>query len=152
MDSQKFRYDLMVEKALRNVVREALQEVAINGLFGEHHFYITFSTKNSGVEIADWLRSQYPEEMTIILQYQFWNLIIEEDYFSIMLSFDNRQEKLVIPFSSIIAFADPAVKFGLQFETVMNQVSLAKDSEDNETNHEQNKSADVVTLDSFRKK
>jgi hypothetical protein len=110
------RYDKMVEAALRGVVREALARVAANGLPGAHHFYITFKTGFEGVEIPASLRAKHPEEMTIVLEHQFWGLEIEEDYFTVTLSFQNKPERLVIPFEAILSFADPAVKFGLQFQ------------------------------------
>ena len=110
------RYDRMVEDALRGVVRKALIEAAQRGLPGEHHFYITFHTERPGVGIADWLRQQYPQEMTIILQHQFWDLTVEEERFAVTLSFGGRHERLTIPFSALSAFADPSVQFGLQFE------------------------------------
>ena len=111
------RYDRLVEDALRSVVRRALLEVAANGLPGDHHFYVTFHTQDQGVGLSPQLRAQYPKEMTIVLQHQFWGLEIYEDSFTVQLSFSGVREKLVIPFQSVVSFADPSVKFGLQFET-----------------------------------
>ncbi|MBN66964.1 MAG: hypothetical protein CMM94_05290 [Rickettsiales bacterium] len=108
-------YPGLIDNAMRNVVREALQQVADSGLPGDHHFFISFLTQFPGVEISPMLRERYPEEMTIVVQHQFWDLIIEDDYFTITLSFSNIPEKLVIPFASLTAFADPSIKFGLQF-------------------------------------
>lgn len=110
------RYDKMVEKALRDVVIQALDHVVKNGLPSEHHFYITFMTNFPGVEIPDYLREQYPEEMTIVLQYQFYGLEAHEDYFTVTLSFNNVPEKLVIPVEAVTIFADPSVNFALQFQ------------------------------------
>jgi len=110
------RYDLMLQRALRGVLREALAEVAERGLPGEHHLYITFRTGAPGVEIADFLRARYPDEMTIVLQHEFWGLESDQEKFQVTLSFSARQERLVVPFAAVIAFADPSVKFGLQFE------------------------------------
>ncbi|MCI0432004.1 MAG: ClpXP protease specificity-enhancing factor SspB [Rhodospirillales bacterium] len=116
MGKNALRYDQMVEEALRGVVRKALSQVAENGLPGAHHFYITFETDHPGVSLSDSLRARYPEEMTIILQHQFWGLEVEEDGFSVTLSFNDRHERVGVPFEAITAFADPAVKFGLRFE------------------------------------
>jgi len=117
MTDDLLRYDLMIEGALRDVVRETLTTVAKNGLPGEHHFYITFLTNFPGVEIPDYLTKQYPEEMTIVLQYQFFGLKVNEDSFSVMLSFNNVKERLHIPLEAITTFADPSVNFALQFQS-----------------------------------
>jgi hypothetical protein len=109
------RYDQMVETAMRGVVREALARAAANGLPGAHHFYITFKTQADGVGLAAHLASKYPDEMTIVLEHQFWDLDVREDGFDVTLSFNNRPERISIPFAAIAAFADPSVKFGLQF-------------------------------------
>ena len=108
----------MVERALRGVVRDALARLAQEGPRGAHHFYIGFATQMPGVVLPESLRGKYPEEMTIVLQHQFWNLAVHETEFEVELSFDNIPEKLVIPFNAIKGFLDPAVQFGLQFETV----------------------------------
>jgi hypothetical protein len=110
------RYDQMIEEALRGVVRRALRAVGETGLPGNHHFYITFKTTAPGVELAGHLKEKYPEEMTIVLQYQFWGLEVAADRFAVTLSFDDVPERLVVPFTAVIAFADPAAKFGLQFQ------------------------------------
>jgi hypothetical protein len=117
MSEDLLRYDLMIEAALRDVVRETIVTVAQSGLPGEHHFYITFLTNFPGVEIPDYLRKQYPDEMTIVLQYQFFGLKLEDDNFSVTLSFNNVKEHLVIPIESITTFADPSVNFALQFQS-----------------------------------
>ena len=116
MGKDALRYDQMVEEALRGVVRKALADVAEHGLPGAHHFYITFDANHPGVELSDTLKSRYPEEMTIILQYQYWGLEVAEDRFAVTLSFNDRHERIGIPFEAITAFADPSVKFGLRFE------------------------------------
>ncbi len=110
------RYDKMVEKALRGVVTQALDHVVQNGLPNDHHFYITFMTDHPGVEIPDYLREQYPEEMTIVLQYQFYGLEAQEEKFQVTLSFNNTPERLVIPVEAVTIFADPSVNFALQFQ------------------------------------
>jgi hypothetical protein len=157
------RYDRMVEQALRGVVRKALSEAGQRGLPGDHHFYITFHTDRPDVGIADWLHQQYPQEMTIILQHQFWDLVVEEDRFAITLSFGGRHERLTIPFSALTAFADPSVKFGLQFEAnedeLQTQTPAIKATKRNDvpaipaaSGEDARKGADVVALDAFRKK
>jgi uncharacterized protein len=116
MPNNQLRYDEMIEEALRGVVRRALRTVAESGLPGSHHFYITFKTTAPGVDIADRLREKYPDEMTIVLQYQFWGLEVASDQFIVTLSFNDIPERLVVPFAAVTAFADPAAKFGLQFQ------------------------------------
>ena len=149
------RYDRMVEDALRSVVRKALIEAAQRGLPGEHHFYITFHTERPGVGIADWLRQQYPQEMTIILQHQFWDLTVEEERFAVTLSFGGRHERLTVPLEAVTRFADPSVKFGLQFEGTdakPEKPAAAPALLTSDVGSESPKSGEVVALDSFRKK
>ena len=117
-DDEILRYDLMVERALRAVVRDSLLIAADEGLPGEHHFHITFRTDFPGVEISEQLHSRYAEEMTIVIQHQFWDLAVADDYFAVTLSFSGRPERLVVPYEAVSAFADPAVRFGLQFESL----------------------------------
>ena len=112
------RYDLLTQQALRGVVRNVLSEAAKKGLPGEHHFYVSFDTQAEGVRLSDRLKAQYPEQMTIILQHQFWDLEVDEDGFSVGLSFGGVPEKLQVPFEAIKGFFDPSVQFGLQFEEV----------------------------------
>lgn len=116
MASGELQYDQMIEAALRGVVRQALRTVVRTGLPGNHHFFITFKTGAPGVELSDYLRDKYPDEMTIVLQYQFWGLDVDTDKFGVTLSFNDTPERLVIPFAAVTAFADPAAKFGLQFQ------------------------------------
>ena len=146
------RYDKMVEAALRGVVREALARAAANGLPGAHHFYITFRTGAVGVALPDYLVTQYPDEMTIVLEHQFWDLDVTEECFSVKLSFQSRPERLVIPFSAITAFADPAVKFALQFQTAEFEGGPAAASADAAATDKSDKPGEVVALDAFRKK
>jgi len=114
-----FRYDLLTQQALRGVVRNVLTEAAKRkSLPGDHHFYISFDTTAEGVRMSDRLRVQYPEQMTIILQHQFWDLAVTERGFEVGLSFGGVPEKLAIPFDAITGFFDPSVQFGLQFEDV----------------------------------
>ncbi len=123
------RYDLLAQHALRGVVRLALLRVEREGLPGEHHFFIAFNTKHPGVQMSDRLLAKYKNEMTIVIQHQFWNLRTTEEHFEIELSFDNIPEKLSIPFAAIKGFFDPSVQFGLQFETAEPDVTnLANDA------------------------
>ncbi len=122
------RYDRMIEEALRGVVRRALRMVAATGLPGSHHFFISFRTAAEGVQIADYLHERYPDEMTIVIQHQFWGLDVTSEQFGITLSFNDVHERLVIPFAAITSFADPAAQFGLQFQ----QATAALDGEDAE--------------------
>lgn len=114
-----FDYDALVEQALRGVVREALTRAAALGLPGDHHFYITFRTDAEGVSMPAHLKAAHPEDITIVLQHEYWDLGVDvdaPDSFSVSLSFDNRRERLVVPFPAITGFADPSAKFGLQFQ------------------------------------
>jgi hypothetical protein len=108
-------YQALTDAALRGVVRDALRRIEKQGLIGSHHFYLTFKTKFPGVDIPDFLREQYPDEMTIILQHQFWGLKITEERFEVTLTFKKLPATLVIPFPALTAFFDPGVQFGLQF-------------------------------------
>ena len=164
-------YDEIVQEALRDVVGRVLSEVEGAGghLPGGHHFYITFQTRMPGVTIPKHLSDRFPDEMTIVLQHQFWGLEVGDNAFSVTLSFANQLERLTVPFASVTGFADPAVKFGLQFEgrdggaaRVPSVPAASKAaSAGRETGSSGNAappapkqpgSADVVTLDSFRKK
>ncbi|HXE28415.1 MAG TPA: ClpXP protease specificity-enhancing factor SspB [Stellaceae bacterium] len=151
----------MVERALRGVVREALARTAASGLPGTHHFYITFQTRHPGTKIPESLSSQYPEDMTIVLEHQFWDLEVEEDHFAVTLSFQSRPERLIVPFDAITAFTDPSCKFGLQFQA--NETAGAATGETSakpgkaEAKKEPAadkgpKTGEVVALDAFRKK
>ncbi|MDX6805570.1 SspB family protein [Terrihabitans rhizophilus] len=116
MSTDLIRYDLLAQEALRGVVRRVLEDVSRTGLPGEHHFYISFNTEFPGVRISPRLREKYPEEMTIVIQHQFWDLNVEDHDFQIGLSFSNIPEMLHVPFDAITGFFDPSVKFGLKFE------------------------------------
>ena len=118
MATDHIRYDILAQEALRGVVRTVLADVAEKGLPGEHHFKITFATAVPGVGLSDRMRAQYPEAMTIVLQHQFWDLVVGNDAFEVGLSFGGVPERLAVPFASITAFYDPAVQFGFQFETM----------------------------------
>jgi hypothetical protein len=111
------RYDLLVQDALRGVVRKVMSDVARNGLLGEHHFYVSFRTHAPGVRISNRLRERHPEEMTIVLQHQFWDLGVTEHTFEVGLSFGGVPERLLVPFDALSGFWDPSVQFGLKFES-----------------------------------
>ncbi|PWC86560.1 hypothetical protein TSH100_12385 [Azospirillum sp. TSH100] len=164
MPKEQLRYDRMVETALRGVVRDALTEVAERGLPGNHHFYLTFRTGFPGVEIPDYLASQYPNEMTIVLQFQYYGLDVTDDHFEVTLSFNNVHERLVIPFAAITTFADPSVNFALQFQPLAAAESAevatmppraaerAEEKVEESAPAEEPKRGEVVALDAFRKK
>jgi hypothetical protein len=160
MNEDILRYDRMVEKALRDVVRTAISTAARDGLPGEHHFYISFLTQYPGVELPEHLYKQYPEEMTIVLQFQFFGLKVEPDHFCVTLSFNNIREKLVIPFQAVTTFADPSVNFALQFQSIGDddEDGDEDDSAEGNTTEKTDKPAveekrgEVISLDMFRKK
>jgi uncharacterized protein len=129
MAEDLMRYDLLAQDALRGVVRSALAQVAASGLPGDHHLFIALDTRFRDVQISDRLRQKYPEEITIVLQHQFWNLEVRETEFSVELTFDNVLERLVVPYAAIKGFFDPAVQFGLQFETKVVPDADAADSD-----------------------
>jgi hypothetical protein len=117
--ADQIRYDLLTQKALRGVVRSVLADAVKKGLPGEHHFYISFDTQADDVRLSQRLRAQYPQEMTIILQHQFWDLSVDDDGFEVGLSFGGVPERLSVPFDAIKSFFDPSVQFGLQFEEIV---------------------------------
>ncbi len=118
MATDHIRYDLLAQDALRGLVRKVLTDAAKSGLPGEHHFSISFRTDAEGVKLSPRLREQFPQEMTVILQYQFWDLKVTDQAFEVGLSFGGVPEKIAVPFASIKSFFDPSVQFGLQFETL----------------------------------
>ena len=157
MGEQVLRYDWMVEGVLRSVVRQALLVAEKEGLPGGHHFYLTFETRAPDVDIPQFLAEKYPDQMTIVIQYQYENLLVGEEAFAIDLHFSGRRCHLNIPFAALTAFVDPSVKFGLQFKLegatgTEQSVPEATSADTPSPAEEQEKSAEVVTLDSFRKK
>ena len=162
MPEDLMRYDQLAQNALRGVVREALRKVEKSGLPGDHHFFIQFNTRFPGVSIGERLHAKYPREMTVVIQHQYYNLVIYDERFEVELSFDNIPEKLIIPFASIKGFLDPAVQFGLQFEVAAEEVeTVAKDKSKPEEQTSEGEAAapdpeaeeqKVVSLDAFRKK
>jgi hypothetical protein len=128
MATDLIRYDLLAQDALRGVVRKVLTDVAREGLKGEHHFYIAFDTRAPGVQVSDRLREKYPEEMTIVLQHQFWDLKVGEHAFDVGVSFGGVPERVHVPFTAIKGFFDPSVQFGLQFEVLKQAATPAQDT------------------------
>lgn len=162
-DEDTLRYDRMVESALRGVVRQAVNEVIAEGeLPGDHHFYITFMTDFPGVKIPNYLRDRYPGEMTIVLQYQFYDLAVDDEKMQVTLSFNNVPERLEIPLAAITIFADPSVNFALQFQPMGEEGEDGfpdpGDDDDtpptgsDDTKGGEKKTGEVVSLDKFRKK
>jgi len=156
MAQDLFDYPKMVETALRGVMREALAHAAREGLFGDHHFYVTFRTRAPGVVIAKYLLTKYPDEMTIVLQHQYRGLEVGDDAFSVSLSFQSRSERLTIPFAAVTTFADPSVNFGLQFEAhagvPAEAARLPAQIAAPEAAEPERPAAEIVTLDKFRKR
>ena len=166
-DSKGFDYGRLMKKALRGLMVEVLGEVAENGLPGEHHFYIGIDTTHPGVDMPEWLRARHPEEMVIVLQEWFADLAVLGDRFQVTLNFSNRPETLVVPFDAVQTFIDPSVKFGLKFddyesdEVEFGAAPSGEGAEDatppDETarpegdNEDESNSADIVSLDKFRK-
>ncbi len=116
MSEDLIRYDILAQEALRGVVKKIIGEVSRTGLPGEHHFYVSFATKFPGVRLSNRMREKYPDEMTIVIQHQYWDLEAHENEFEIGLSFNDIPEKLSVPYASIKGFFDPSVQFGLQFD------------------------------------
>jgi len=114
--NDRFHYDALVDDALRSVVRRVLRQVADKGLPGSHHFYISFRSNDPGVQLPEYLRAKYPEEMTIVLQHQYWDLVLTEEFFEVTVSFNKQQERIKVPYAALSAFVDPSVRFGLQFD------------------------------------
>ena len=170
MATDHIRYDVLARDALRGVLRRVLTDAAEHGLPGEHHFFITFLSTADGVKLSPRLLAQYPEEMTIILQHQFWDLVVTEDRFEVGLSFGGIPERLVVPFLSIKNFVDPSVPFQVQFEpdaaaepttanlpavpapSALPVAATAPAAESKDEPARAGEGAEVVRLDRFRKK
>ena len=152
----QINYELLVENALKDVVRSALMITQEQGLAGETHFFITFNPNQEYVNIPFRLKESHPEKMTIIIQHQFWDLVVDDSHFEITLSFGGQKEDLSIPFTAITEFNDPSAGFGLQFTMMENNDNVedisADDSNDTNTEDIAAKSADIVSLDTFRNK
>lgn len=167
MGQDHIRYDILAQDALRGVIRKVLTEVAATGrLPGDHHFFITFLTGAPGVRISQALKAKYAEQMTIVVQHQFWDLKVTESLFEVGLSFSDTPEKLVIPFNAIRGFYDPSVNFELEFDVPLADeseisaeitaypASVAEKSESasEDKPDSEKKEGSVVSLDAFRKK
>jgi hypothetical protein len=122
------RYDILAQEALRGVVQKVLVDVAKNGLPGEHHFYISFDTRAEGVRLSPRMLAQYPEEITVVLQHQFWDLVVTEEGFEVGMSFGGIPERLNVPFAAVKGFFDPSVQFGLQFEEIGDAAAAGEDA------------------------
>jgi len=131
--NDRFHYDTLVDDALRSVVKRVLRQVAEKGLPGSHHFYISFRSTDPGVELPDYLRAKYPEEMTIVLQHQYWDLVVNDDFFEVTVSFNKQQEHIRVPFMALSAFVDPSVRFGLQFDRKDKAASLLDKGENGQS-------------------
>ncbi len=155
-DKFEIDYAELIDEAMHYVVRKVLTEVAEKGLPADHHFFITFRTQAEGVMISDELRKKYPEEMTIVVQHQYYDLEVDQERFSIVLSFDHVKHNLTVPFDSLVSFVDPSVRFGLQFNVLSGDDS--EEANEPPAPPKQLKDADgkvisnVVTLDKFRKR
>ncbi len=159
-------YGNLMHRAMRGLIQTVLQDIADNGLPGEHHFFITFDMQHPDVEIADWLADRYPEEMTVIMQHWFDNLEVTDEGFSITLNFGDNPEAMFVPYDAILTFVDPSVEFGLRFETQDGEADVeidegtarfeppktapGKKTADKKSDKPK-KDGDVVSLDSFRK-
>lgn len=150
-------YEKMMDRAMLSVAREALEQVSKHGLKSNHHFFITFATQHPGVQVPDYLKEQYPEEITIVVQHQYENLLVARDAFSIDLYFEDQEETVKVPFSALIAFEDPSVNWGLEFNPVTDFSKVTGDvpppsAVDDTPQLEPEEKGTVISLDSFRKK
>lgn len=141
-------YGNLMHRAMRGLIQSVLRDVAVHGLPGAHHFFITFDTTVKGVELASWLRARYPGEMTIVIQHWFENLTVSDEGFTITLNFGDNPEPMVIPFDALRTFVDPSVEFGLRFETHEEEDEGEDDPEDDPPPQQD---AQIVRLDRFRK-
>ncbi len=160
MPTNQINYSEIIDNAMRGVVREVLRGVQKTGLPGEHYFYITFRTDHAEARLSETLKNRYPTEMTIVLQHQFWDFRVEEEKFYVTLSFGGVPERLEIPFAALTAFADPSVKFGLQFQQqaalpakeAVAGASFESPLTPGDTSASDNSVAEIISLDAFRKK
>jgi uncharacterized protein len=150
-------YAQMMQKAMQSLMIDVLKKISKNGLPGNHHYFISFDTKFEGVVVADWIKERYPEEMTIVIQHWFDNLEVNANNFSITLNFGDNPENLTIPWNSISTFVDPSVEFGLRFEDEANEdIDTVEEIPESKMviieDDDENNVAEIVSLDSFRKK
>ena len=148
-------YGNLMHNAMRSLIQDVLADVKINGLPGEHHFFITFDTNHAEVEMAPWLKERYPTEITVVMQHWYDDLEVRDDGFSITLNFGDTPEHLVIPYEAILTFVDHSVEFGLRFETSeeedRNEEPAVFSSDDADMKKADKKTGQIVSLDSFRK-
>jgi len=155
MTDDFLNYPLLIDSAMRGMVRDVMRRVQADGnLPGEHHFYISYDTQHVGVKMSDQLRSKYPKNITIVMQHQFWDFKVEEGQFHVTLSFGGAPEKLTVPFAALTAFADPSIKFGLQFQAAASdEAPLPEMLSTMEAEAEaEDGAAEIISLDAFRKK
>ena len=150
-------YAQMMQKAMQSLMIDVLKKISKNGLPGNHHYFISFDTKFDGVVVSDWIKERYPEEMTIVIQHWFDNLEVNTNNFSITLNFGDNPENLTIPWNSISTFVDPSVEFGLRFEDEANEdIDAVEEIPESKMviieDDDENNVAEIVSLDSFRKK
>lgn len=152
--NDRFQYDAIVDDALRGVVRRVLRQVAEKGLPGSHHFYISFRSTDPGVRLPEYLKAKYPEEMTIVLQHQYWDLAPGETFFSVTLQFGGQPKRLSVPYAAVTRFYDPSVQFLLQFEPPAAEPKPAEPEAQDQppAAPDAGGEAKVVSLDQFRKK
>jgi len=148
-----FNYSNLMQQAFRNVMVDVISDVAENGLPGDHHFYITLNMTHPGVVTPAWMKEEYPEELTIVIQHEYWNLAVIGDRFSIDLSFRDKPCTILAPFDSVLTFADPSQEFGMKFEAIEMDESITEvEDETEEETTEMGEPAEVVSLDAFRNK
>lgn len=161
MARSELDYGKLMHRAMQGLIAEVLRKVGRDGLPEDHHFFITFDTRDDGVEMADWLRERYPEEMTIVVQHWFDNLTVTDDHFTITLNFGNQPEPLIIPFDALRTFVDPSVEFGLRFDTQEGDedgdddepvdAEFELNAEDDDDDKPPSGGGEVVSLDRWRK-
>ena len=151
--SNEINYGQMMQQAMQGLLKSILERVANEGLPGDHHFFITFDTRHPGVDMSAWLKEEYPEEITIVMQEWFDGLAVMSDRFTVTLNFNDTAEPMVIPFDAIRTFVDPSVEFGLRFDAQdkVEDFEDLPDFDDEDDDDEPHKDADVVSLDAFRK-
>jgi hypothetical protein len=153
--TRSIEYGNLMHRAMRGLIQEVLEDVAANGLPGEHHFFITFDTRHPDAKLANWLRARYPAEMTIVIQHWFDDMEVDPDGFAITLNFGNNPEPLYVPFDAVRTFVDPSVEFGLRFETqdtAKDEDEVDEDADESSLEaEEQRPDAEVVSLDKWRK-
>lgn len=168
MHEDHIDYPYLIDQAMRGVVREVLRKVQTSGLPADHHFFISFATNHPDVKMSEQLRAKYPSEITIVMQHQFWDLKVDDKGFGVSMSFGGVPEKLAVPFSALTGFADPSIKFGLQFQSIdefddeedaaifapsyFEEIAPAKSGTTAGTTPDEGSGEKIISLDAFRKK